>query len=127
MASHPPKWHQVYPQGTSAGDEELRFFKAIARHPSYHWRGVAAIAAEARLSKERVEQIIKKYLKHNMIFQNPKNEEQWGYWENHPKLVPKTSVSVADKDTKSRLNKAMGVPDPAATPPLKKKKTTKAP
>jgi hypothetical protein len=104
--SQPKKWFQVYPQGTKAGDEEQKFFKAIARHPKYDWRSIASIHAETGLSKKRVEEIIAKYFNLGMVFQNPKNEDQWGYWELHKKLLPKTTVGIAAKDTKKRVDKA---------------------
>jgi len=102
----PKKWVDVYPQGSKDGDEEQRFFIAIARHPKFIWRSVAAIAKEANLTKERVEQIIEKYYKKNMVFQNPKSEDQWGYWERCPEMLPDDTSSVAKKDQKKRIDKA---------------------
>ncbi len=121
----PKKWYQTYPQGTSTGDEEQKFFKAIARHPKYDWRSVASIAAETGLPKKRVEEIIKKYFDKGMVFQNPKNEDQWGYWENHKNLLPKASVGIAAKDIKKRVDKVVDKTG-IATPAPKKKATKKA-
>lgn len=116
----PQKWHQVYPQGTKTGDEEQRFFKALARHPKFDWRSVASIATETGLTKKRVEEILYKYFKLGMIFQNPTSEEQWGYWELHKKLLPKKESSIAAKDTKNRIDRAAGI-TPAAPSPKKAK------
>lgn len=100
----PPKWTQIYPQGTQAGDEEQRFFIAIARNPKFKYRSVAAIAKEARLSKERTEEIIEKYFKKGMIFQSNTNEDGWAYWERVPGRLKKDDT-IAEKDKKSRLTK----------------------
>lgn len=101
-----PKWTDVYPQGTKTGDEEQRFFIALARNPKYKWRSVAAIEKEANLTKERVEQIISKYFKRKMIYQNPQVEDQWGYWERVPEQVPDVEDSIARADQKNRIDKA---------------------
>lgn len=103
----PKKWTEVYPAGTPAGDEESRFFIALARNPKYDWRSSAALAKEANLSKERTEEIISKYFKKGMVFQNPANEDQWGYWERVPQMLPKDHKSLAQKDQEDRINKAM--------------------
>ncbi len=102
----PPRWTDIYPHGTKEGDEEQKFFIAIARNPKYQWRSVSAIARETGLDRERVEQIIEKYFRKNMIFQNPKNEDQWGYWERVPEMLPKTSSSLGKKDQDDRIKKA---------------------
>lgn len=105
-----PKWIDVYPQGTKSGDEEQRFFICLARHPTYTWRSVAAIAKEASLTEERVEQIISKYFKKKMVYQNPDVEDQWGYWERvltkKPDLIPDLPTSISGTDKKNRINNA---------------------
>jgi hypothetical protein len=101
-----PKWTDVYPQGTKAGDEEQRFFIALARNTKYKWRSVAAIQKEANLSRERTEQIILKYFKRKMVYQNPQVEDQWGYWERVPECVPDVEDSIGRADQKSRIDKA---------------------
>lgn len=101
-----PKWTDVYPQGTKAGDEEQRFFIALARNAKYKWRSVNAIEKEANLSKERTEQIIAKYFKRKMVYQNPQVEDQWGYWERVPECVPEVEDSIGRADQKSRINNA---------------------
>jgi hypothetical protein len=99
------KWINVYPQGTKEGDEEQRFFISLARHPKYEWRSMAAVAKESGLEKKRVEQIIQKYYKKGMVFQNPKNEDQWGYWErlDSALLNLDQSKSMAEKDHEQRI------------------------
>lgn len=101
-----PKWTDVYPQGCKAGDEEQDFFIALARNPKWQWRSVAAIAKESGLSKERVEELLNKYWKRGMIFQNPQNDDQWGYWERVPQMVPDSHHSISDDDHTNRIKKA---------------------
>lgn len=98
----PKKWIDVYPQGTKDGDEEQRFFIALARHPEYKWRSTEILAKQSGLSEERVEKLILKYHKKGMIFQNPKNKEQWGYWERVPDMI-KEKKSVSDADKQKRI------------------------
>jgi len=100
------QWTDVYPQGTKAGDEEQAVFIALARHPKWQWRSVSALSKESNLTKERVEEILYKYWKLGMVFQNPANEEQWGYWERVPDMVPKDKGSISDADHEDRLKKA---------------------
>ena len=102
----PKKWTDVYPHGTKEGDEEARFFKSLARHPKYDWRSTAAIAKESGLGHERVEQIIAKYLKKNIVFQSPSNEEHWGYWERVPHMIPQEYRSASDSDKDRRIRRA---------------------
>jgi len=103
----PKKWSEVYPQGTKEGDEEQKFFIALARHPKWTWRSTSAIAKETNLTKERVEEIIAKYFKKNMVFQNPQNEDQWAYWERVPEMLPKDQGTITEKDQKERIKKAI--------------------
>ena len=99
------KWWEVYPQGTKEGDEEQKFFKVIARNPKYKFRSVAQISKEGGLLKERVEEIIEKYVKMDLVFQNPKNADQWGYWERVPsEILQEEYLSVSDKDKKQRID-----------------------
>ena len=101
----PKKWTDVYAVGTREGDDEARFFRSLARHPKYEWRSVAALAKESGLTKERVEQIISKYMKMKMVFQNPNNEDHWGYWERVSHMLPDEYVSISDEDKKKRIGK----------------------
>lgn len=99
----PRKWTEVYPQGTKEGDEEQDFFIALARNGKWQWRSTAAVAKESGLSKERVDEILNKYWKKGMVFQNPKNEDQWGYWERVPEMLPEEIVSITEKDHNDRM------------------------
>jgi len=101
----PEKWTDVYPQGTKAGEEEYRFFKSLARNPKYEWRSTSGIAKEADLTKGRVEEIIKKYLKKGMVFQNAKNEDLWAYWARVKDLLLKDDKSISKKDQDKRIDK----------------------
>lgn len=74
-------WWAIFPQGTKEGDEESRFFCSLSRHPEFKWRSVDKLSEESHLSKSRVEEIIAKYAVLGMILQNPKEPDQWGYWE----------------------------------------------
>lgn len=102
----PPKWINVYPQGTKAGDEEQAFFLSLARDPKYKWRSTASLAKETNLSPQRIDEIINKYHKKNMVFQNPANVDQWGYWERVPELVPEVKKTITQADHDKRIKDA---------------------
>jgi hypothetical protein len=104
----PPKWTSVYPQGSKEGDEEQGFFIALARSAKWQWRSTAQLSKEAKLSKERVDEILSKYWKKGMVFQNPANEDQWGYWERVPEMLPVEEESITSKDHNDRINKVKG-------------------
>lgn len=106
----PKKWTDVYPAGTKEGDEESRFFKSLARNSKYEWRSVAALAKESNLDKKRVEEILSKYFKLGMVFQNPKNEDHWGYWERVQDLLPDEKKSIKQIDQDKRINKILKKP-----------------
>jgi len=100
------RWTECYPHGTKEGDEELNFFISLARNTKYVWRSTSGIANETGLSKERVEEIIQKYVKLNMVYQHPKNDDNWGYWERVPvDMLPKEHQSLVSKDQKQRMKK----------------------
>lgn len=101
----PPKWTQVYPRGTKAGDEEQDVFICLSRHHTWTFRSVAQIAKEANITKERAEEILYKYWQKNMVFQNPLNEDQWGYWERNLDLVPEPETSITEEDHQNRIEK----------------------
>ena len=103
----PKRWTDVYPQGTAEGNEEQKAFIALARHPEYEWRSVAAVAKESGLSKQRVEEILQKYYKKGMVFQSPKNEDLWGYWERVPDMLKDDGGSITEKDHEERVDDAM--------------------
>ncbi len=116
----PKKWWQVYNPNSPEGSDERNFFSALARNPKYDWQSVSGIATKAKLTEKRVEEIIKKYHKLGIVLQSPKNEQLWGYWEDHKSLVAKKTPSISDKDTKIRTDKVLAA-DPANPPPVKKK------
>lgn len=100
------KWTELYPHGTKEGDEELTFFISLARNQKYVWRSTSGIANDTNLTKERVEEIIQKYFKINIVYQHPKNDDNWGYWERIPAdMLPKDYQSLAGKDQQQRMKK----------------------
>lgn len=103
----PKKWTEVYPQGTKEGDEEQRLFIALGRHPKYDWRSVAALAKEANLTKTRTEEILNKYHQKGLVFQNPKTDDQWGYWERVPHMLPSEAKTVVQRDQDGRIEKVL--------------------
>jgi len=105
MKDKPPKWVDVYPQGTKEGDEEQGVFICLARHYKWSFRSVAQISKESNLTKERVEEILQKYWKRGMVFQNPNNEEQWAYWERVPEMLPTKKLSITEEDQKNRIKR----------------------
>lgn len=120
MKKYPAHWHEVYPQGTSEGNEEQRFFVALIRNPnpdaeSWTWRSTSQIAAAAKLTPLRVEEIAVKYLNKGMVFQHASNVDQWGYWELNKDCLPKDVGSIRRKDQNDRIDKALGNP-PSSTP-----------
>ena len=106
----PKKWTEVYPHGTKEGDEESKFFKALARHPKYDWRSTGAIVKASKLPQERVEEIIDKYVNMNppLIFPHPKNDAHWGYWERVPDMLKDDDRDLSTKDKDNRIGKHLG-------------------
>lgn len=100
----PQQWINVYPQGTKEGDEEQALFIALVRN-QIPWRSVAALAKESNLTEKRVEQILEKYDKLGMVFQNPTTEDQWGYWTRLPDMLPDIKESLVLKDHKNRIKR----------------------
>ena len=39
-----------------------------------------------------------------MIFQNPKNEEHWGYWERVPHMLPEKEEIISKQDKDKRID-----------------------
>lgn len=105
MKKFPPKWQDIYPQGTKIGDEEQKFFISISTNTKYEYRSISIMSKETGLSQERIEEIIEKYHKLGMLFQKPDKEDYWAYWERVPNLVPKPYMSIGDKDKKDRIDK----------------------
>lgn len=105
MKKTPPKWTDVYPQGCKEGDEIQKFFISLGRNKDYDWRSVASMAKDTGLSKERIEEIIQKYHKMGMVFQNPTNDTLWGYWERVPQMLDNTPT-IAEQDKEERIDEA---------------------
>lgn len=101
-----PQWTDVYPQGTKTGNEEQKLFISLSRHPKYNWRSIAALSKETGLTPTRVEEILYKYFKKGMVFQNPRASSQWAYWENVPNMVPDKKDTLFESDKKDRIKKA---------------------
>jgi len=80
LRKSPPKWYEVYPQGTPEGDQEQKFFTSLARS-QWDWRTTAALARETGLPVTDIEAIIEKYRPLGLVIQHPDHADQWGYWE----------------------------------------------
>ena len=101
------KWWEIYPAGTQVGDEEKRFFVALARNQKYIYRSVGALSQESGLTKTRCEEIINKYATKGIIVQSNKHPDQWAYWENTSiNNGSATALSVSDSDKDTRIKKA---------------------
>lgn len=101
--SRPKKWHEVY-----KGNEERAFFvgkdgKSGLVRSQYAMRSVAALVKESGLTKERVEQIISKFLAAGLIFQSENHEDQYGYWERVNTSASGGSKTIAAKDQDDRV------------------------
>jgi hypothetical protein len=106
--SKPKKWHEVYPYGTKTGDEEAKVFRALSRHAKFDWRSTGAIVKATGLSRERVEEIIDKYVnkvKPPLIYPHTSNEDHWCYWERVPEVLKKDERDISKKDKDSRVDK----------------------
>jgi hypothetical protein len=104
----PKKWTEVYPYGTKQGDEEAKVFRALARHQKFDYRSTGAIVKDTGLTRERVEEIIDKYVnkvKPPLIYAHATNEDHWGYWERCPDVLKKDKRNPSDKDKDSRIDK----------------------
>ena len=97
--SKPQKWWEVY-----RNDGEQRLFRALARS-EFKWRSVTALAKEAKLTPKETEQILVSYQGQGIVVQNPKNPDNWGYWEI---VGDATTVgkSLHEADADERLTKA---------------------
>jgi hypothetical protein len=101
----PEKWVEAYPHGTKEGDEEQKFFIVLTRKPQWEFRSIDSLVRETKLSRQRVEEIIDKYYKKGMIFQNPSRDDQWGYWERVPYMLKGKRLSIVEKDQEERIKK----------------------
>jgi hypothetical protein len=112
----PKKWHEIYPYGSKAGDEEAKVFRSLSRHSKFDWRSTGAIAKATGLSRERVEEIINKYVnnvKPPLIYAHPSNEDHWGYWERVPEVIEKDDRGISKKDKDNRIDKQMSGSTPS--------------
>jgi hypothetical protein len=75
----------------------------LARNPKWSWRSVVSLAKEINLSQAIIEDIIYKYSQKGMVFKNPKNDEQWGYWANVPEMLNNKTKSINEEDKNNRL------------------------
>lgn len=104
----PKKWYDVYPYGTKEGDEEAKVFRSLSRHSKFDWRSTSAIMKATGLTRERVEEIIDKYVnrvKPPLIYAHPTNEDHWGYWERVPEVLKKDDRNISTKDKDARVGK----------------------
>jgi len=106
----PKKWTEVYPQNTKEGNEECKFWKALARDKDKNYLSTSNLAKKSGLDRKRVEEIIKKYsdaknFNPPLIFAHPTQEEHWGYWERIPERLNKDDRSISQKDKDRRINK----------------------
>lgn len=104
--TQPKKWHDVYPYGTKEGEEEAQVFRSLSRNKKYDWRSTAAIVKTTGLSRERVEEIIDKYVNKfspSLIYSHPTNEDHWGYWERVPECLNKDTRNISKKDKDGRI------------------------
>lgn len=103
----PKKWTEVYPYGTKEGDEETIFFKALIRKNKYDYMSTAALIKETGLSRQRVEEILEKYVsKFNppLIYPHPTNSEHWGYWQNCKDQIKTDHRNLSEKAKDSRID-----------------------
>jgi hypothetical protein len=106
--SKPKKWTEIYPYGTKEGDDEAKFFRALARHPKYEYRSTPAIIKSTGLSRQRVEEIVDKYVNKvspPLIFAHPSNDDHWGYWERCQDQLKDDNRDISKKDKDSRVDK----------------------
>jgi len=104
----PKKWTEIYPYGTKEGDEESKFFRALARHNKFDYRSTIAIVKATNLSRERVEDIIDKYrnnINPPLIYPHATNEDHWCYWERCPEVLNSDNRGISDKDKDNRIDR----------------------
>ena len=106
----PKKWYDVYPYGTKEGNEEALVFIFLCRKNKYDWGSTASIVKSTGLTRQRVEEIIDKYVSKTdppLIYPHPTNEEHWGYWERVPEVLQKDNRSITQKDHDKRIDKQL--------------------
>lgn len=117
--SKPKKWTEVYPYGTKEGDDEAKFFRALARHPKFDYRSTGAIIKATGLSRQRVEEIVDKYVNKvspPLLFPHVSNDDHWGYWERCQDRLKEDKRDISRKDKDSRVDKHIsGTPSMAGS------------
>lgn len=106
----PKKWTEVYPYGTKEGDEEAKFFRALARHPKFDYRSTGQIIKTTGLSRQRVEEIIDKYVNKvvpPLLIPHASNDDHWGYWERCQDRLKDDNRDISRKDKDNRVDKHM--------------------
>lgn len=106
--SNPKKWHEVYSHGTKQGDEEAKVFRALSRNTKFEYRSTSAIVKETNLTKERVEEVIDKYVtQYNppLIYVHPSRDDHWCYWERSLDVLKKAKKSISGQDQSNRIDK----------------------
>ena len=78
-------------------------FLQIPRASSFRPNKKKRLQASLQTKQHKI--IIQKYYNKGMIFQNPKTEDQWAYWERVPEMVPKVNNSLVKKDQQNRIDK----------------------
>jgi hypothetical protein len=104
----PKKWTEVYPHGTREGDEEAKFFKALARHHKFDYRSIGQLIKVTGLPQDRLEEIIDKYATRYdppLIVPHPQNEDHWGYWERCQDQLKTDQRNISQKDHDKRIDK----------------------
>lgn len=107
----PKKWHEVYPYGTREGEEEAKVFRALSRHHKYEYRSTGAIQKATGLERERIEEILDKYMNKvspPLIYPHPTNEDHWGYWERCADQIKKDRRNISQKEQDRRVDKHLG-------------------
>lgn len=95
----PPKWHAIY-----QGDEECTLFKELARG-EHDWRTLKGLASSTKLSQNKIESIISKYLPTGIIQQHQSEADKFRYWERSTKTKTAGS-SIAEQNQKKRVDDA---------------------
>lgn len=105
----PQKWTDAYPYGTKEGDEESKVFRVLARG-SHDFQSTSHITKASGLTRQRVEEIIDKYVnkvKPSLIIPNIENDESWAYWERVPDLLRKDERNISQKDMDKRIDRQL--------------------
>lgn len=98
----PQPWHKIY-----NGDDECRFFKAIARG-THEWRTIEGLAKAASLKESRVEEMCNKYLASGIIEQSQKDPTKFRYWERSQAGKKPAKKSIAQTGQEVRIGQKTG-------------------